>query len=132
LQLIKGGGGALTREKIIAGASKRFLCIVDESKQVATLGRFPLPVEVLAMAQAYLSREFRALGGRPLPRNGFITDDGNPIIDIHDLSIDDPLALEARISLIPGVVTVGLFAHRPADLLIVGSTSGAREIRAAD
>lgn len=131
LQLIKGGGGALTREKILTGASKTFVCIVDESKQVAALGRFPLPVEVLPMARSFVARQLVKLGGSPELRAGFTTDNGNPILDIHGLEIHEPLALETRINQIPGVVSVGLFAHRPADLLIVGGTSGIRELRAA-
>lgn len=131
LQLIKGGGGALTREKIIAAAARQFVCIVDESKLVSALGRFPLPVEVIPMARSLVARELVKLGGSPELRQGFITDNGNPILDVHGLSIDRPLELESRINQIPGVVTVGLFAHRPADLLIVGGTGGIREMRAA-
>lgn len=131
LQLIKGGGGALTREKIIAGASRHFVCIVDESKQVAALGRFPLPVEVLPMARSFVARQLVALGGSPELRRGFTTDNGNPILDVHGLSITRPLELESQINQIPGVVTVGLFAHRPADLLIVGGPGGVRELKAA-
>lgn len=131
LQLIKGGGAALTREKIIAGASKTFVCVADESKLVMALGKFPLPVEVLPMARSFVGRQLVKLGGRPVLREGVITDNGNPIIDLHDLTIGEPLKLETAISLIPGVVTVGLFAHRPADLLILGSESGTRELTAA-
>lgn len=125
-QLIKGGGGALAREKIIAQASRQFVCIVDASKQVEVLGRFPLPVEVLPMARSLVAREILALtGGQPVLRmrtqeSVFLTDNGNPILDIHHLSIHDPLALEAAINQIPGVVCVGLFARRPADVVIVG------------
>ncbi len=128
LQLIKGGGAALTREKIIAGASKVFVCIADESKLVRTLGKFPLPIEVIPMARSFVARELVKLGGRPVLREGVTTDNGNPIIDVHDLQIAQPLALEAAINAIPGVVTVGLFAQRPADRLILGSVNGTREV----
>ena len=128
LQLIKGGGAALTREKIIAGASKSFVCIADESKLVKTLGKFPLPVEVIPMARSFVARELVKLGGRPVLRENVVTDNGNPIIDVHDLQIAQPLALETAINAIPGVVTVGLFAHRPADRLILGSPEGVREV----
>lgn len=128
LQLIKGGGAALTREKIIAGASKTFVCIADESKLVKTLGKFPLPVEVIPMARSFVARELVKLGGRPVLRENVVTDNGNPIIDVHGLQIAQPLALETAINAIPGVVTVGLFAHRPADRLILGSTDGVREV----
>jgi ribose 5-phosphate isomerase A len=130
LQLIKGGGGALTREKIVAAASKTFVCIVDESKVVDVLGRFPLPVEVIPLARSYVARELVKLGGSPELRTGFTTDNGNVILDVHGLSITDPAALETRVTLIPGVVTVGVFALRPADVLLVGSASGVRELRA--
>jgi ribose 5-phosphate isomerase A len=122
--LIKGGGAALTREKIIAAVAERFVCIVDDTKLVATLGRFPLPVEVIPMARSYVARRLAALGGRPLWRQGITTDNGNQILDVHELSISDPLALEASINQITGVVTVGLFAARRADLLVVGTPSG--------
>ncbi len=128
LQLIKGGGAALTREKIIAGASKTFVCIADESKLVKTLGKFPLPVEAIPMARSFVARELVKLGGRPVLRENVVTDNGNPIIDVHDLQIAQPLALETAINAIPGVVTVGLFAHRPADRLILGSPDGVREV----
>ncbi len=117
--LIKGGGGALTREKIIAQASERFVCIIDSGKQVATLGAFPLPVEVIPMARSAVAREIQRLGGRPVWREGVVTDNGNWILDIHGLRIDDPLAVEREYNQIPGVVTVGLFARRPADVVIV-------------
>lgn len=123
-QLIKGGGGALTREKIIAAAARRFVCIVDDSKVVETLGRFPLPIEVIPMARTLVSRELTARGARPLWREGFVTDNGNHILDVHGLRITDPAALERELNLIPGVVTVGLFAVRPADVLIVGTARG--------
>lgn len=128
LRLIKGGGGALTREKIVAAASRRFLCIVDDSKLVDVLGRFPLPVEVIPMARSYVARELVALGGQPVYREGVITDNGNRILDVHGLSIVDPVALETTINQIAGVVTVGLFARRPADLLIIGSDAGVRTL----
>lgn len=117
--LIKGGGAALTREKIIAAASERFVCVLDSSKRVDVLGRFPLPVEVIPMARSLVARELRALGGQPVWRDGVVTDNGNWILDVHGLHIDDPLGLEARINQIAGVVCVGLFAARRADVLIV-------------
>jgi len=120
-RLIKGGGAALTGEKIIAGASRQFVCIIDPSKQVPVLGRFPLPVEVIPLARSFVAREILArTGGQPVWREGVVTDYGNMILDIHHLSITDPLQLEQRINQIPGVVTVGLFAQRPADVVIVG------------
>jgi ribose 5-phosphate isomerase A len=122
--LVKGGGGALTREKIIAAAARRFVCIVDDTKLVGTLGRFPLPVEVIPMARTLVSRALAARGGRPLWREGFVTDNGNHILDVHGLTITDPVALERELNQITGVVTVGLFAVRPADVLIVGSARG--------
>jgi ribose 5-phosphate isomerase A len=128
LRLIKGGGGALTREKIVAAASRRFVCIVDESKVVDVLGKFPLPVEVIPMARSYVARQMVRLGGHPVYREGFVTDNGNHILDVHQLRIVDPVAMESTINEIAGVVTVGLFAKRPADLLIVGSESGAQTI----
>jgi ribose 5-phosphate isomerase A len=124
LRLIKGGGGALTREKIGAAASRKFVCVVDASKQVQVLGRFPLPVEVIPMARSYVARELVKLGGSPDLRVGFTTDNGNAILDVHGLSIVDPVTLENRVNQIAGVVSVGLFAQRPADVLIVGSDSG--------
>lgn len=129
LHLIKGGGGALTREKIVAAASRRFICIVDDSKLVKTLGRFPLPVEVIPMARSYVARELLKLGGHPVLRAGVVTDNGNPILDVHHLNIVDPVNLEGAINQIVGVVTVGLFARRPADLLIVGSATGVQTIK---
>ncbi|MDQ2641472.1 MAG: ribose-5-phosphate isomerase RpiA [Pseudomonadota bacterium] len=128
LELIKGGGAALTREKIVAAAARRFICIADESKLVDRLGRFPLPVEVIPMARALVARELAALGGRPVYRSGVVTDNGNHILDVHDLAITDATGLETRINQIAGVVTVGLFAHRPADVLLLGTTSGVRRI----
>ena len=120
-RLIKGGGAALTREKIIAEASRTFVCIVDPSKQVAVLGKFPLPVEVIPMARSLVAREIiRVTGGQPVWRDGTITDNGNLILDVHHLSIVDPVAMERELNQIPGVVGVGLFARRPADIVIVG------------
>jgi ribose 5-phosphate isomerase A len=124
LHLIKGGGGALTREKIVAAASRRFVCIVDEQKLVERLGRFPLPVEVIPMARAHVARELARLGGEPVWREAFVTDNGNHILDVRNLSIPDPVALEGEINQIAGVVTVGLFARRPADVLLVGTAEG--------
>ena len=124
LQLIKGGGGALTREKIVAGASDKFVCICDESKLVEVLGRFPLPVEVIPMAQSYVARQMVKLGGQPELRQGFTTDNGNIILDVKGLEITEPGKLETEINNIPGVVTVGIFANRPADVLLLGTASG--------
>lgn len=129
LQLIKGGGAALTREKIVAAASEQFICIVDRSKQVEVLGRFPLPVEVIPMAQAYVARRIESLGGTPKLRENVVTDNGNLILDVHGLQIHDPVALETEINLITGVVCVGLFARRGADVLIVGTPEGAQVLK---
>ena len=119
--LIKGGGAALTREKIIAEASKQFICIIDPAKQVPVLGKFPLPVEVIPMARSLVAREILAVtGGQPVWRDGVVTDNGNVVLDVHNLSITDPVKLERELSQIPGVVTVGLFARRPADVVIIG------------
>jgi len=126
--LIKGGGAALTREKIVAAAAKRFVCIIDDSKLVATLGSFPLPIEVIPMARTVVSRRLAALGGKPVWREGCVTDNGNHIIDVQGLVISDPPALERELNQIPGIVTVGLFAVRPADVLVVASDSGVRTI----
>ena len=126
--LIKGGGGALTREKILAAAATRFLCIVDEAKIVATLGRFPLPVEVIPMARTLVARELTARGGRPVWREGCLTDNGNHILDVHGLTIADPVALERDLNQLAGIVTVGLFAARPADLLLVGTAQGCQTL----
>lgn len=124
LQLIKGGGGALTREKIVAAASREFVCIADDSKLVDVLGRFPLPVEVIPMARELVADALRALGGEPRLRDGTITDNGNHILDLHGLAISDAVNLETRINQITGVVCNGLFAHRPADVLILGTDDG--------
>jgi ribose 5-phosphate isomerase A len=129
LQLIKGGGGALTREKIIAGASRKFVCIADESKLVDVLGKFPLPVEVIPMARSFVARQLVKLGGTPVWRQGLVTDNGNVILDVQGLQIMEPLKLEDTINRIAGVVTVGLFAHRPADVLILGTPSGPRTVK---
>ena len=117
--LIKGGGGALTREKIIAQASRSFICIIDAAKQVDVLGHFPLPIEVIAMARNSVAREISSLGGQPIQRDGFVTDNGNWILDVHGLRITDPVGLERALNQIPGVVCAGLFAQRPADIVIV-------------
>ncbi len=130
LRLIKGGGAALTREKIIAAASRCFVCIVDDSKLVDVLGRFPLPVEVIPMARSYVARELRKLGGHPVYREAVVTDNGNQILDVHGLSIVDPISLEQTINQIVGVVTVGLFARRPADILLLGGDEGVRTMKA--
>jgi ribose 5-phosphate isomerase A len=128
LNMIKGGGGALTREKIVAAVARKFICIADSSKVVETMGRFPLPVEVIPMARAHVARELEKLGGTPVLREGFVTDNGNVILDVKDLSIIDPKALEAKINHITGVVTNGLFAIRPADLLLLGTAEGVKTI----
>ena len=130
LQLIKGGGGALTREQVLATSARRFVCIVDDTKLVGMLGSFPLPIEVLPMAQELVSRHMLKMRGQPIWREDFVTDNGNHILDVHNLQITIPLDMEARINAIPGVVTVGLFADRGADILLVGSDSGVRELRA--
>ena len=130
LQLIKGGGGALTREKIVAAASDQFVCIADASKLVEVLGRFPLPVEVIPMARGQVARELVALGGTPVWRQDFVTDNGNIILDVRELEIPDPAELEQRINNLPGVVTVGLFALQPADVLILGTPEGAKTVLA--
>ncbi len=130
LQLIKGGGGALTREKIVAAASEKFVCIADESKLVDVLGAFPLPVEVIPMARSYVARELVKLGGTPVWREGFVTDNGNVILDVQGLQIMEPMKLEQQINNLPGVVTVGIFALRPADVLILGSEAGPRTVTA--
>jgi ribose 5-phosphate isomerase A len=126
LHLIKGGGGALTREKVLAGAARKFVCIVDDSKLVGMLGTFPLPIEVIPMAQAFIARKLIKMRAQPIWRENFITDNGNHILDVHNLSISNPLEMETRINQIPGVLTVGLFAHRPADVLLIADDSGVR------
>lgn len=128
LNMIKGGGGALTREKIVAAVADCFVCICDASKQVETMGKFPLPVEVIPMARAYVARELVKLGGKPVLREGFVTDNGNLILDVHGLTITDPKGLEAQINEIVGVVTNGLFALRPANVLLLGTVEGVRRI----
>lgn len=130
LNLIKGGGGALTREKIVAAASEKFICIADSSKLVDVMGKFPLPVEVIPMAQSLVAREMVKLGGHPTLREGFITDNGNIILDVTGLEITDPVAMETHINQLAGVVTVGLFANRPADVLILGTPGGAQIVTA--
>jgi ribose 5-phosphate isomerase A len=127
--LIKGGGGALTREKVIAAASEKFICIVDDTKLVKSLGAFPLPVEVIPMARSYVARQLAKLGGQPVWREGVVTDNGNAILDVHHLRLTDPLAMEDAIDRIAGVVTVGLFAHRPADLLLVAGDDGVKTLQ---
>jgi len=129
MAMIKGGGGALTREKIVAAVAKKFVCIADGSKLVPVLGRFPLPIEVIPMARSHVGRKMVAMGGEPRLREGFTTDNGNLIIDVHGLSILDPVEMEAAINNIPGVVTVGLFARRGADVLLLGTADGVRTLR---
>lgn len=129
LHLTKGGGGALTREKIVAAASKKFVCIADESKLVDVLGKFPLPVEVIPMARSYVGRQLVKLGGQPAWRENFVTDNGNLILDVHNLTIINPAELEAKLNNIPGVVTNGLFALRPADVLLLGTASGVQTLQ---
>lgn len=126
--LVKGGGGALTREKIIAGAARKFVCIIDETKLVGMLGKFPLPIEVVPMAQSFIARQMVKMHGQPILRHGFVTDNGNVILDVHNLQITNPLELESRINQMPGVVTVGIFAHRPADVLLIGTPTGTRTL----
>ena len=129
--LIKGGGGALTREKIVAAASRRFVCIIDDSKLVDTLGAFPLPVEVIPMARSYVARELVKLGGQPVWREGVLTDNGNAILDVHHLTIGNPVDMEDAVNRIAGVVTVGLFARRGADLLLVAGDDAVRTVTPA-
>ncbi|MBY3789099.1 ribose-5-phosphate isomerase RpiA [Photobacterium carnosum] len=126
--MIKGGGAALTREKIVAAIAEKFICIVDNTKQVDVLGQFPLPVEVIPMARSFIGRELVKLGGDPVYREGVITDNGNIIIDVYNMAITDPKAMEDSINALPGVVTVGLFAHRGADVLLIGSPEGTKII----
>ncbi|MGH8217719.1 MAG: ribose-5-phosphate isomerase RpiA [Steroidobacteraceae bacterium] len=127
-QLVKGGGGALTREKIVAEAAREFVCILDDSKLVDALGGFPLPIEVIPMARELVARRLASLGGRPQWRRGFITENGNHVLDVRGLSFEDPAGLEAQLDCIPGVVTVGICARRPADVLLVGTDAGVTEI----
>jgi ribose 5-phosphate isomerase A len=127
MAMIKGGGGALTREKIVAAVARKFICIADQSKLVDVLGKFPLPVEVIPMARSHVGREIVKLGGQPAWRQGFITDNGNLILDIHNLSITNPMDLEARLNQIVGVVTNGLFAQRGADVLLLGTSEGVKK-----
>ncbi|WP_077339428.1 ribose-5-phosphate isomerase RpiA [Pseudocolwellia agarivorans] len=128
MYMIKGGGAALTREKIVAAVAKTFVCIADSSKQVKVLGKFPLPVEVIPMARSYVAREIVKLGGDPVYRNGVVTDNGNVILDVHNLDIIDPITLEKELNALVGVVTNGLFANRGADTLIIGTPEGAKII----
>jgi len=130
LHMVKGGGGALTREKIIGAGSTKFICIADESKQVDILGGFPLPVEVIPMARSYVARELVKMGANPVYREDFVTDNGNVILDLYNFPIDDPLSIEQKINNITGVVTNGLFALRPADLLLLGCSDGVKSITA--
>ena len=129
LQLIKGGGAALTREKVLAGAARKFVCIADDTKLVGMLGSFPLPIEVIPMAQEFVSRQLLKLRAQPVWREGVVTDNGNHILDVHNLAISNPLEMETRLNQIPGILTVGIFAHRPADILLLGGDNGVREMR---
>jgi len=129
LAMIKGGGGALTREKIVAAVARKFVCIADESKLVHVLGRFPLPIEVIPMARSYVAREIVKLGGEPEWRQGFVTDNGNVILDVYRLEIAQPAELESTLNQIPGVVTNGLFARRPADVLLLGTAGGVQTFK---
>lgn len=131
MHMTKGGGGALTREKIVAAASKKFVCVCDQSKLVDMLGKFPLPIEVIPMARSYVARQLVALGGQPALREGFTTDNGNLILDVHGMEILNPVELEAKLNNIAGVVTNGLFAQRPADVLLLGSPEGVQTLTAA-
>jgi len=128
MHLIKGGGAALTREKIVAAASEKFVCIADDSKLVDTLGKFPLPIEIIPMAKSYIGRQLVKLGGNPIFRDGVITDNGNLIIDVHDMAISNPVELENQLNQIAGVVTNGLFAQRGADILLLGGSDGVTKI----
>jgi len=130
LQMIKGGGGALTREKIVAAVARKFICVADESKLVDMLGRFPLPLEVIPMARSYVAREMVKLGGRPVLREGFTTDNGNLILDVQNLNMLNPVELEGTLNQLPGVVSNGLFARRGADVLLLATASGVRTITA--
>ena len=126
-RLIKGGGGALTREKIITAASRKFVCIVDESKKVGVLGKFPLPVEVVPMARSFVARQLVAMGGQPELRQDFITDNGNVILDVHNMDLIDPVSIEKQLNNLPGVVTCGLWALRPAEVVLMATASGIKE-----
>jgi ribose 5-phosphate isomerase A len=126
--LIKGGGAALTREKVIAAASARFVCIIDDAKLVEVLGKFPLPVEVIPMARSYVARQLVKMGGQPVWREGVVTDNGNVVLDVHNLRLEDPVAFESALNEIAGVVTVGVFARRPADVLIVAGNDGVKTL----
>ena len=128
-RLIKGGGGALTREKIITAASRKFVCIVDESKKVGVLGKFPLPVEVIPMARSFVARQLVVMGGQPELRQDFITDNGNAILDVHNMDLVDPVSVEKQLNNLPGVVTCGLWALRPAEVVLMATTSGIEEFR---
>ena len=128
-RLIKGGGGALTREKIITAASRKFVCIVDESKKVGVLGRFPLPVEVIPMARSFVARQLVAMGGQPELREGFVTDNGNVILDVHNMDLVDPVRVEQELNNLPGVVTNGLWALRPAEVVLMATSAGIREFK---
>lgn len=128
LRLVKGGGGAFTREKILAAAAEKFVCIADDSKLVSVLGKFPVPVEVIPMARSYVARQIVKLGGNPIWRDGFVTDNGNVVLDIYNLNLTDPVAVEAELNQITGVVTNGVFARRPADVLILGTEEGVRTL----
>jgi ribose 5-phosphate isomerase A len=128
-QMIKGGGGALTREKIIGAASRKFVCIADASKYVDVLGKFPLPVEVIPMARSYVAREMVKLGGQPVWREGFISDNGGQILDVHNLTLLNPVEMEKQINDIPGVITVGIFAIRPANIVLLGSEEGIKTLQ---
>lgn len=129
LEMIKGGGGALTREKIVAAVADKFVCVCDQSKLVGTMGKFPLPVEVIPMARAYVARELEKLGGQPKLREGFVTDNGNLILDVHGLAISEPAGFETKLNQIVGVVTNGLFACRGADLLLLATPEGVRSVK---
>jgi ribose 5-phosphate isomerase A len=126
--LIKGGGAALTREKVVAAASERFICIIDDTKLVQVLGKFPLPVEVIPMARSYVARQLVKMGGQPVWREGVVTDNGNVILDVHNLQLSDPKTFESSVNQIAGVVTVGLFARRRADMLIVAGDDGVKTL----
>ena len=130
MHLTKGGGGALTREKVIAGAARKFVCIIDDSKLVGMLGAFPLPIEVLPMAQAFVARQLVKMRGQPIWRENYVTENGNHILDVHNLPITNPLEMETRLNQIPGVLTVGIFSHRPADVLLIADNQGVRTMGA--